>query len=95
MDEKKADDYECHINVDFQSPEQAQLVAGLVDWKVSTVEGDPELGDTAKYLLTRHYTTRKRAESEARRVTGVLSAHGLTVKRLKIEYVVLDERSGW
>lgn len=83
---------ECHITVDLDDAELAQLVADELHWKTSEIERDPLLGQASYFYLTTHDTELVRLMSRMRSATAVLKSHAVRVVREKIELIIYDTK---
>jgi hypothetical protein len=87
--------YECHVTFtgDGDEPPSSKPRG----WKFSRIDGDPDLGAGVNCYLTRHYPVRlplARVVGELNRAARALSDLGYAVRRLKVELVVHDFRTG-
>ncbi len=90
--------YECHVTfrVRGQTPGDRETFPKLRGWKLSSIDGDPVLGDGVKHYLTAHFheeTPILRMVGRMKDVTQRLEmSNYFEVLRMKIEHVVYDSK---
>lgn len=84
--------FEIHITVSGAQAREARLVAEIVGWKFSAIDGDPLLGPGVNCYLTHHAKDFMKALEQLRSVCLDLNNHHVQVLRQKIELVVFDTK---
>jgi len=83
--------YECHITLYKEDIDKAKLMARDLGYKVSSIDGDPVLGD-----IVLGYITLKRGNYEDiyNAMEKICSKLSFPIIRKKIEHIVFDTKEG-
>ena len=86
--------YECHLTMPAVDEETISGLAEGEYWKFSKIDGDPVMGDSVYFYLTRHRDQFLTIRADMHYMIEKLRAHGIDVLRAKIEEIVFDTKAG-
>jgi len=87
--------FECHITMLKDCPRvmrRFEEIAKILQWKTSSIEGDPFLGKDTFFYFTCYHTSLPEIQKKMDKLCIFLKDRGYKVIRKKIELVIYDTK---